>query len=158
MHGVWIAMELSFKSSGAGYVSRIHREIRWTRVIISRGQKLTTIDALSASLSLMGGWERVLENYVFSKAPRKREERKLLEFSLGMLVSLWFLFFSGMPLQVDRVLNVRPICHRIDQVTIIIWRGARSRRVLRIKCNGSDPIHRDTCRPLVRWLLDFWGF
>jgi len=35
-------LELSFKGFGEGYVSRIHRGIRWTHIVISRGQKLTT--------------------------------------------------------------------------------------------------------------------
>jgi len=37
-----MGLELSFKGSGEDYVSRIHRGIRWTRIVISRGQKLTT--------------------------------------------------------------------------------------------------------------------
>jgi len=42
LHGLWMGLEFSFKGSEKGYVSRIHRGNRSTRVIISRGRKLTT--------------------------------------------------------------------------------------------------------------------
>jgi len=37
-----MGQKLSFKGSGEGYVSHIHRKIRWIHVVISRGWKLTT--------------------------------------------------------------------------------------------------------------------
>ena len=73
-------------------MSHIHPGIRWICVVISRDQKLTTTDASSAFLSLAGGWEHVLGNYVFLGAPREREESRLLEFSLRLPVWLHFLF------------------------------------------------------------------
>jgi len=76
----------------------IHRGIRWTSVVISWGQKQTTTDVPSAFLSLAGGRERVLGNYVYSRTLRERERSRLLGFSLGLPVSLQFLSFSGVPL------------------------------------------------------------
>jgi len=35
-------MRLTFKGSGEDHVARIHPEIRWTRIVISHGWKLTT--------------------------------------------------------------------------------------------------------------------
>ena len=75
-------------------MSHIYRGIRWKRVIISRSQKLTTTYAFSASLSLTGGQERVLGNYVFSRTLREREGSRLLGFSLRLSVQLQFLSFS----------------------------------------------------------------
>jgi len=111
-------LELSFKGSAEGYVSCIHRGIRWTCVIISQGQKLTTTDA-PLLLSL---WERVIQNYVFPRALREREGSNLLEFSLGLPVSLQFLSFSSVPLQASRALNVCLNYHHSSQVTITFQR------------------------------------
>ena len=70
-----MGLKFSFKSFGEGYVSRSHPEIRWTRVVISRSRKPTTTDVPSAFLSLAGGRERVLVNYVFLGASRERGRR-----------------------------------------------------------------------------------
>jgi len=40
-----MGLRLFFKGSGEGYVSRIRLGIRWTHVVISRGQKLTTTNS-----------------------------------------------------------------------------------------------------------------
>ena len=119
-----MGLELSFKGSGEDYVSRIRREIIWTRIIIARGGKLITTDAPSAFLSLAGGRKRVLENYVIPGASREREGSRLFEYSLRLPVFLQFLSFSGMPLQAGRVLNARPICRCIGQVTVTFQRVA----------------------------------
>jgi len=37
-----MGLKFSFKGSVEGYVSRIHSGITWTRIVISRGQKLTS--------------------------------------------------------------------------------------------------------------------
>jgi len=34
-----MGLKFSFKSSGEGYVTCIHPGIRWTHIVISRGQK-----------------------------------------------------------------------------------------------------------------------
>ena len=68
-------MRITFKGSGEGHVSRIHPAIRWTCVVITRGRKLTTTDAPSASLSLAGGRDQILRDYMFPKTLREGVEQ-----------------------------------------------------------------------------------
>jgi len=84
------------------------------------GSEIDCYRCLSALLSLAGGREHILGNYVFSGAPREREGSRLLEFSLELLCHICF--FNGVPLQADRVLNACPICCQIGQVTVTFQR------------------------------------
>ena len=114
-----MGIRLSFKGSGEGHVSRIRPEIGWTHVVISRGQKLTTIDAPSTFLFGMRSGTRPRELST-PRTLRVKEGSRLLELGLGLPVSLRFLSFCGVPLQADKALNARLICCRDGPVNVTL--------------------------------------
>ena len=67
--------------------------------------------------------------------PREKEGNKLLEFGLGLSVTLRFSSSSGVLVQADRALNVCPIRCRDGPVTITFEGAWHSRLVRRIKVN-----------------------
>ena len=86
-------LDLFFKDSMYGHVSRDRPRAGWTRVTLLKGSKTDHYRCPLCSLFLAGGWERVLGNYEFPRTERKWAQ--LLKFSLELPVSHLFLSFSG---------------------------------------------------------------
>jgi len=128
---------------------RLDGHMSWSR----GGWKSTSTDAPSASLfgRKSGTHPREL---LLPETPREREGSRTLEPGLGLSASLQFLSFFGVPLQVGRAINARPICCKVCQVTVTFRRGATLEAGVVNRAHSSDSIHGDMCMLLIKWLLE----